>query len=47
MLISPHSASTVPGENGSIVDIFAQNLNCWLDGRVDEMRNVLDVEKLY
>ena len=47
VLISPHSASTVPGENGSIVEIFAYNLACWLDGRPGEMRNVLDVAKLY
>ena len=47
VLISPHSASTVPGENAAIVDIFAHNLACWLDGRQGEMRNVLDVERLY
>ncbi len=47
VLISPHSASTVPGENGRIVDIFAHNLACWLDGRLSEMWNVLDVERLY
>ena len=47
VLISPHSASTVPGEDAAIVDIFAHNLICWLDGRVGDMRNVLDVEKLY
>ena len=47
VLISPHSASTVASENGAIVDIFAHNLACWLDGRVGEMRNVLDVARLY
>lgn len=47
VLISPHSASTVPAENSRIVDIFAHNLRCWLDGRTSEMRNVLDLEKLY
>ena len=47
VLISPHSASTVATENGRIVDIFAHNLRCWLDGRVGEMWNVLDVGKLY
>ena len=47
VLISPHSASTVASENGAIVDIFAHNLRCWLDGRVGEMWNVLDVERLY
>ncbi len=47
VLISPHSASTVGNENGAIVDIFAHNLACWLDGRRAAMRNVLDVERLY
>ncbi len=47
VLISPHSASTVPGETAAIVDIFAHNLACWLDGRIGDMRNVLDVERLY
>jgi phosphoglycerate dehydrogenase-like enzyme len=47
VLISPHSASTVAGENGRIVDIFAANLRCWLDGRFGEMRNVLDKHRLY
>ncbi len=47
VLISPHSASTVATENAQIVDIFADNLRCWLDGRQAEMRNVLDQAKLY
>jgi phosphoglycerate dehydrogenase-like enzyme len=47
VLISPHSASTVRGENARIVDIFAENLRCWLDGRRDEMRNVLDTALMY
>ena len=47
VLISPHSASTVATENGRIVDIFAHNLRCWLDGRLGEMWNVLDVARLY
>jgi glyoxylate/hydroxypyruvate reductase A len=32
VLISPHSASTVHGENGRIVDIFLANLRRYLDG---------------
>jgi phosphoglycerate dehydrogenase-like enzyme len=32
VLISPHSASTVDGENGRIVDIFLANLRRYLDG---------------
>ena len=47
VLISPHSASTVVGENEKIVDIFRWNLRCWLDGRLGEMRNVLDRERMY
>jgi phosphoglycerate dehydrogenase-like enzyme len=47
VLISPHSASTVVGENAKIVEIFCWNLRCWLDGRLSEMRNVLDRERMY
>ena len=47
VLFSPHSASTVVGENAKIVDIFCWNLRCWLDGRLGEMRNVLDKERMY
>ncbi len=47
VLISPHSASTAPSENRKITDIFLHNLGCWLDGRRDAMRNVLDKRRLY
>ena len=47
VLISPHSASTVATENAQIVEIFAHNLGCWLDGRVAEMLNLLDHVKQY
>lgn len=47
VLVSPHSASTVVGENEAIVEIFCWNLRCWLDGRLGEMRNVLDKERMY
>jgi len=47
VLISPHSASTPPGENAEIVGIFLHNLRCWLDGRVEAMRNVLDKHRMY
>ena len=47
VLISPHSASTVARENGRIVDIFIHNLQCWLDGRRLDMRNVLDTQLMY
>ncbi len=47
VLISPHSASTVFDENERIVEIFAQNLGCWRDGRLGDMRNVLDKALMY
>lgn len=47
VLISPHSASTVTGENTAITDIFVENLRCWVDGRISAMRNVLDPELMY
>ena len=46
-LVSPHSASTVAGENEKIVEIFRWNLRCWLDGRLEDMRNVLDKQRMY
>jgi phosphoglycerate dehydrogenase-like enzyme len=47
VLISPHSASTVTSENRRITEIFRHNLLCWIDGRLDGMRNVLDKTLLY
>jgi phosphoglycerate dehydrogenase-like enzyme len=47
VLISPHSASTVTAENRKITEIFCWNLRCWLDGKLDQMRNVLDKRLLY
>jgi phosphoglycerate dehydrogenase-like enzyme len=47
VLISPHSASTVPAENARIVEIFCHNLRCYVDGRLDAMRNVLDKKLMY
>jgi phosphoglycerate dehydrogenase-like enzyme len=47
VLISPHSASTVTTENARITDIFLGNLSCWMQGRIGEMRNVLDKTLLY
>ena len=47
VLVSPHSATTVVGENAAITDIFCWNLRCWLDGRLGEMRNVLDKQRMY
>lgn len=47
VLISPHSASTAPSENAKITDLFCHNLACWLDGRLGDMRNVLDKQRMY
>lgn len=47
VLISPHSASTPPSENERILGIFLHNLRCWLDGRTEAMRNVLDKQLMY
>jgi phosphoglycerate dehydrogenase-like enzyme len=47
VLISPHSASTVSTENAKITEIFRHNLRCWIEGRREEMRNVLDKELMY
>ena len=47
VLISPHSASTVEGENDRIIDIFARNYMRWRAGRFDEMENVLAPGALY
>ncbi len=47
VLVSPHSASTVAAENRRITDIFCHNLRCWVDGRTEDMRNVLDKERMY
>ncbi|HEV2074509.1 MAG TPA: D-2-hydroxyacid dehydrogenase [Thermomicrobiales bacterium] len=47
VIVNPHSASTSIHENGRIVEIFVHNLACFLDGRFDEMRNVLDIARMY
>lgn len=47
VLFSPHSASTVAAENDRIVDIFCRNLECYLDGRFGDMKNVLDKDRMY
>jgi len=47
VIINPHSASTSDRENGRVTDLFIHNLSCFVDGRIDEMRNVLDVERMY
>ncbi|MEI2616975.1 MAG: D-2-hydroxyacid dehydrogenase [Thermomicrobiales bacterium] len=47
VLINPHSASTSDRENGRITDIFLHNLRCYVEGRSSDMRNVLDIERMY
>jgi phosphoglycerate dehydrogenase-like enzyme len=47
VLINPHSASTSDRENGRITEIFIENLHAYLAGRLDDMRNVLDIERMY
>lgn len=45
VLLSPHSASTVPNENAVITDIFVDNLERWRGGR--ELRNLYRPEEGY
>lgn len=47
VLINPHSASTSDRENGRISQIFIDNLHAFISGRPQDMRNVLDVERMY
>lgn len=47
VLVTPHSASTVYQENGRLIDLFLENLDLLLAGREAEMRNVLDIERMY
>lgn len=47
VMVSPHSASTSYSENRKITDIFCHNLACYLDGRVQDMWNVLDKARMY
>jgi phosphoglycerate dehydrogenase-like enzyme len=47
VVVTPHSASTVYAENSRIIDLFLENLDLFLAGRVDKIRNVLDKERLY
>jgi phosphoglycerate dehydrogenase-like enzyme len=45
VFVSPHSASTVAGENARIVDLFCENIRRYLDGW--PLLNLLDKEHLY
>jgi len=47
VLVSPHSASTIWLENTRITEIFCYNLPLFLDGRVEEMKNLFDGQQGY
>lgn len=47
LLINPHSASTVEGENAALVERFVENLGHYLRGELDRMGPVLDKARLY
>src|SRR5258706_1285024 len=45
VIISPHSASTVPAENRLLTDLFIDNIRRWLAG--EPLRNVFDTQAGY
>ncbi|GII76593.1 2-hydroxyacid dehydrogenase [Sphaerisporangium rufum] len=45
VIVSPHSAATVPAENGLVTEIFTDNLRRWLAGR--PLHNRFDRERGY
>jgi phosphoglycerate dehydrogenase-like enzyme len=47
VIVFPHSGSTSTRENGRLVDLFIENLSCFLEGRTGDMRNVFDIERMY
>jgi phosphoglycerate dehydrogenase-like enzyme len=47
VLICPHSASTVTTENIKITDIFCGNIDVYLSGNLDKMRNIFDKQLMY
>lgn len=47
VLINPHSASTAVAENARLTQLFLDNLCFFAAGRTAEMRNVLDLDRLY
>ena len=47
VLVSPHSASTVATENERITEVFCHNLQLFLDGRYNEMRNRFHADRGY
>lgn len=47
VIVNPHSASTSVRENNRVVEIFTHNLACFLEGRMEDMHNVLDIARMY
>jgi len=47
VLINPHSASTARAENTRLTQLFLHNLRLFAAGRTGEMRNILDLDRLY
>ncbi|NLY30235.1 MAG: D-2-hydroxyacid dehydrogenase [Firmicutes bacterium] len=47
VIITPHSGGITPEANGRITEIFCHNLRLWLDGRKDEMKNIVDLKAGY
>lgn len=47
VLVNPHSASTAVKENARLAQLFSHNLRCLIEGRTSDMRNILDIDKLY
>jgi phosphoglycerate dehydrogenase-like enzyme len=45
VIVSPHSASTVPGENSRLADLFCENLRRYREDR--PLLNLFDRERLY
>ena len=45
VIVSPHSASTVPGENARLADLFCENLRRYLDG--GPLINRFERDRLY
>ncbi len=47
VVVTPHATSTVYAENSRVIDLFLENLDHFLAGQTNKMRNVLDKKRLY
>jgi phosphoglycerate dehydrogenase-like enzyme len=45
VLVTPHSSSDIEGWHDRVLDLFSDNLGCWLDGR--PLRNVVGSARGY